>query len=110
MRYNVPICGLPSADKQLEPTESYLNMWGEHMADLVDFIKKIVSDPMQLMLAIGIVVIIIGCIVPIGTSKAERMGKVQVDPKTKKRIFIGYCLDTIGIVICILGFLIFGKR
>ena len=54
----------------------------------------------------GIFFMIAGAVVQLGTSKAERSGRVQVDEKKKKRIKLGYILMTIGIGICIVGALV----
>lgn len=54
----------------------------------------------------GIAFMIIGTLMHLGTSKAERSGRVQIDDKKKKRIKLGYILMTIGIGICIIGALV----
>lgn len=80
------------------------------MSDIINLIDSIKSEPIYLTLVIGMALVIIGCIVPIGTTKAERMGKVQTDPKKKLRIRIGFWMSVAGILVCIAGFVIFGKR
>lgn len=54
----------------------------------------------------GFAGVIIGSILHFGTSKAERYGKVKTDPKTAKRIKIGYYFLSLIVVLPILGLLI----
>ena len=57
------------------------------------------DTPFTIACTIGAIFMIAGFITQLGTSKAERMGKVAVDDKKKKRIAIGYVLISIGILI-----------
>ena len=79
------------------------------MADLIELIEHLKADPISLVMTVGIGLMLIGSIVQIGTSKAERYGKVQTDPKTKMRIRIGYGLMSAGLLVIIVGFVILDK-
>lgn len=57
---------------------------------------------------IGFAGVVIGMILHFGTSKAERYGKVATDPKTAKRIKIGYYFISLIVVAPILCLLIGG--
>ena len=55
---------------------------------------------------IGMVGLFVGMALQFGTSKAERYGKVATDPKTAKRIKIGYYCISLVVILPILGLLI----
>lgn len=55
---------------------------------------------------IGVAGFIVCQILHFGTSKAERYGKVQTDPKTAKRIKIGYYFGSLVVILPILGIII----
>ena len=63
-------------------------------------------DIMTIFMVVGVVLMLAGCIPHLGTSKAERMGKVAVDDKKKTRINLGYIMMAAGVAVCILGVII----
>ncbi len=60
-------------------------------------------DKFTIFAVVGIVLMGLGVLAQLGTSKAERFDKVQVDPKKKLRIRIGYILMFAGVVTIIIG-------
>ena len=58
------------------------------------------------LLVIGVGLMLAGFIPQIGTSKAERMGKVEVSEAKRRRIKAGNIITAIGFAVCILAFLL----
>ena len=60
-------------------------------------------DIFTILMTIGGSLMVLSCIPTIGTSKAERLGKVAVSDKTKLRIKISSILAVAGVAVCILA-------
>jgi len=63
-------------------------------------------DLFSIMLIVGVGLMLAGYIPQIGTSKAERMGKVEVSEAKRRRIKAGNIITAIGFAVCILAFLL----
>ena len=63
-------------------------------------------DLLSILLVVGVALMLAGFIPQIGTSKAERMGKVTVSEAKRKRIRAGNIITAVGFVVCILAFIL----
>ncbi len=63
-------------------------------------------DLFSIMLIVGVGLMLAGYIPQIGTSKAERMGKVEVSEAKRRRIKAGNIITAIGFAVCLLAFLL----
>ena len=61
-------------------------------------------DLTLVLLVIGVGLMLAGVIPQIGTSKAERMGKVEVSEAKRRRIKAGNIITAIGFAVCIWHF------